>query len=120
MKISRAALATALLSAATLAAGQQAGAVAEEECYGISPAGENDCGAGEGTTCAGSSTVDYQGNAWTLVDEGTCEGIEITLADGRTIHGSLSPQDRDLPPPAEATEGTTLTLPPEDDDDGEG
>ncbi len=74
---------------------------ANEKCYGISLAGQNDCKAGPGTTCAGSSTVDYQGNAWTLVPEGTCENYgaaaepEFQLPDGRT--GSLSELDRDLP-----------------------
>ena len=44
-----------------------------EKCYGVAKAGENDCAAGPGTTCAGTSTIDYQGNAWTLVPKGTCE-----------------------------------------------
>jgi uncharacterized membrane protein len=64
-----------------------------EKCYGVSLAGENDCAAGLGTTCAGTSTVDYQGNAWTLVPAGTCESME--LPEGRT--GSLAELDRDLP-----------------------
>lgn len=70
-----------------------ANAQAQEKCYGVSLAGENDCAAGPGTTCAGTSTVDYQGNAWTLVDAGTC--AEIELPDGRM--GSLEELDRDLP-----------------------
>ncbi len=65
----------------------------KEKCYGVSLAGANDCAAGPGTTCAGTSTVDYQGNAWTLVPAGTCETME--LPDGRM--GSLSALDRDLP-----------------------
>lgn len=64
-----------------------------EKCYGVSLAGENDCAAGPGTTCAGTSTVDYQGNSFTLVPAGTCETME--LPDGRM--GSLEPLDRDLP-----------------------
>lgn len=44
-----------------------------EKCYGIALKGQNDCKAGPGTTCAGTSTVDYQGNAWKYVDAGTCE-----------------------------------------------
>lgn len=64
-----------------------------EKCYGVSLAGENDCAAGEGTTCAGTSTVDYQGNAWTLVPKGTC--VEMALPEGRM--GSLTPLERDLP-----------------------
>ncbi|MEO1199674.1 MAG: DUF2282 domain-containing protein [Pseudomonadota bacterium] len=50
---------------------------AQEKCFGVSLAGQNDCAAGPGTTCAGTSTVDYQGNAWTLVPEGTCETAEL-------------------------------------------
>lgn len=68
-------------------------AQAQEKCFGVSLAGENDCAAGPGTTCAGSSVVDYQGNAWTLVDSGTCETME--LPDGRM--GSLEALERDLP-----------------------
>jgi len=69
-----------------------------EKCFGVSLAGENDCAAGPGTTCAGTSTVDYQGNAWTLVPAGTCEDITITdAADGVERMGSLEELDRDLP-----------------------
>ena len=53
---------------------------AKEKCFGISPAGQNDCAAGPGTSCAGTSVIDYQGNAWTYVDEGTC--VEIERPDG--------------------------------------
>lgn len=69
-----------------------------EKCYGVSLAGENDCAAGPGTTCAGSSTVDYQGNAWTMVPAGTCATIEVpAAADGTARTGSLEPLDRDIP-----------------------
>ncbi|MCG5495501.1 DUF2282 domain-containing protein [Ectothiorhodospira variabilis] len=64
-----------------------------EKCYGVSPAGENDCAAGPGTSCSGTSTQDYQGNAWTLVPAGTCEDIELP----GDRQGSLEPLDRDLP-----------------------
>ena len=73
-------------------------AQAKEKCYGVSMAGKNDCAAGPGTTCAGSSTVDYQGNAWTLVDAGTCTEIELpAMADGTPRMGSLEALERDLP-----------------------
>jgi uncharacterized membrane protein len=52
-----------------------------EKCYGIAKAGKNDCKAGPGTSCAGSSTTDSQGNAWMLVLKGSCEKI---------VGGSLS------------------------------
>ncbi|WP_037310161.1 DUF2282 domain-containing protein [Ruegeria halocynthiae] len=87
------AVAAAVSGAATTATAQ-----AKEKCYGVSLAGQNDCAAGPGTTCAGTSTVDYQGNAWTLVDAGTCADIELPKsADGAARSGSLEPQDRDLP-----------------------
>lgn len=70
-----------------------AAAAENVKCFGVSLAGENDCAAGPGTTCAGTSTVDYQGNAWTLVPKGTC--VSMNLPGGR--HGSLEPLDRDLP-----------------------
>ena len=71
----------------------EAQAQANEKCYGIALAGENDCAAGPGTTCAGTSTVDYQGNAWKFVAAGTCVTME---KDGGRM-GSLEPLDRDLP-----------------------
>ena len=84
------------LSAVSLSA--PASAAENEKCYGVSPAGQNDCAAGPGTTCAGTSTVDYQGNAWTLVPKGTCTGIELPKqADGSDRKGSLEAIERDLP-----------------------
>ncbi len=70
----------------------------KEKCYGVAMAGKNDCAAGPGTTCAGTSTVNYQGNAWSLVDAGTCTQIELpAMADGTPRRGSLTPLSRDLP-----------------------
>jgi uncharacterized membrane protein len=99
MKKSSMILASALLAASTLASVDVASAAGagKDKCYGISPAGENDCAAGPGTTCAGTSTVDYQGNAWTLVPAGTCESITLTTEDGRQVSGSLEELSRDLP-----------------------
>lgn len=65
----------------------------KEKCFGVALAGQNDCAAGAGTTCAGTSKVDYQGNAWKLVPAGTCATME--LPDARM--GSLEALDRDLP-----------------------
>ncbi len=64
----------------------------KDKCYGIALAGENDCAAGPGTSCEGTSTVDFQGNAWTYAPRGSCEFI-------KTPHGmgSLSELDRNLP-----------------------
>ncbi|GKX35037.1 MAG: membrane protein [Rhizobiaceae bacterium MnEN-MB40S] len=80
------------LSGATVVA-TTTGAAAAEKCYGVSLAGDNDCAAGPGTTCAGTSTVDYQGNAWTSVPDGTC----LTMDVPGDRKGSLEPLDRDLP-----------------------
>ncbi len=86
------------VAAAMAAQTTTANAASKEKCYGVSLAGENDCAAGPGTTCAGSSVTDYQGNAWTLVDAGTCTSIELPkTADGSDRKGSLEALDRDLP-----------------------
>lgn len=84
-----AAAAFAALAAPANAADEHSEHDGMEKCYGVALAGENDCAAGPGTTCAGTSTVDYQGNAWTLVPEGTCEEIETPYGNG-----SLDPIDR--------------------------
>lgn len=87
------AVAAALTAATSLPA-----AASNEKCYGVSLAGENDCAAGPGTTCAGTSTVDYQGNAWTLVPAGTCTDMELpAMPDGTAREGSLEELQRDLP-----------------------
>lgn len=84
------------LAAAALTAGVAQAAIAQtntasprpavEKCYGVALAGKNDCAAGPGTTCAGTSVRDYQGNAWKYVPKGTC--TEISTPGG---NGSLTP-----------------------------
>ena len=54
----------------------------KEKCYGVSLKGMDDCAAGPGTTCAATSKVDYQGNAWRLVAKGTCTTINTPLGNG--------------------------------------
>jgi uncharacterized membrane protein len=77
------AIAAALTSAlATVAATNAANAQTKEKCYGVSLKGQNDCAAGPGTTCAGTSKVDYQGNAWKLVDKGSCVTTQTTFGSG--------------------------------------
>ena len=58
--------AAALAAAATLSLSATAAeaAGAKEKCYGVALAGKNDCAAGPGTSCAGTSTADSPGNAW--------------------------------------------------------
>ena len=97
-KLSTAAfVAGAFAMAATGLQSTTASAADQEKCYGISLAGKNDCAAGPGTTCAGTSKIDFQGNAWTLVPKGSCEGLawDKVLPDGRK--GSLAALKRDIP-----------------------
>ena len=92
------AIAGAVAAAVTAQTTTPAAAADGEKCFGVSLAGQNDCAAGPGTTCAGTSAVDYQGNAWKLVDAGTCESTELpATADGAPRMGSLEPLKRDLP-----------------------
>ena len=88
-----ASIATAIAGLSTAAHAQE-----NEKCFGVSLAGANDCAAGVGTTCAGTSTVDYQGNAWTFVPAGTCEDTMIeAMDDNPERSGSLEELTRDLP-----------------------
>lgn len=69
-----------------------------EKCFGVALAGENDCAAGAGTTCAGTSTVDFQGNSWKLVPAGTCLTMELPAQeDGTARMGALEELTRDIP-----------------------
>jgi uncharacterized membrane protein len=70
---SAAALALALGAALTLTTPVAAQEAAKEKCYGVALKGKNDCAAGPGTSCAGTSKVDYQGNAWKYVPKGACD-----------------------------------------------
>ena len=88
------ALAAALAAHATTASAEGE----MEKCFGVAMAGQNDCAAGAGTTCAGTSKVDYQGNSWKLVPAGTCLTMELPkMEDGNARMGSLEMLDRDMP-----------------------
>ena len=85
------AVATAIASVAsaaplTKAEGDAAMAAHKEKCFGVALKGQNDCAAGPGTTCQGTSTVDFQGNSWKFVQGGTC--TSIATPNGK--HGSLT------------------------------
>ena len=67
------ALGAALTVAATPAAAAEEKTAEKEKCYGVAMKGKNDCKAGAGTSCAGTSKMDHQGNAWSMVPKGTCE-----------------------------------------------
>ena len=61
--------------------------VAMEKCFGISLAGKNDCKAGAGTSCAGTSKVNYDAKAFKEVPVGTC----VTTKTPKGM-GSLTPK----------------------------
>ena len=71
----------------TKAEADAAVAAHKEKCYGVALKGQNDCAAGPGTTCQGTSTLDFQGNAWKFVQGGTC----ATIMTPSGSHGSLTP-----------------------------
>src|SRR5580704_17145584 len=86
------AVATAIASFAaaapmTKAEADAATAAGKQKCYGVALKGQNDCAAGPGTTCQGTSTGDFQGNVWKFVLGGTC--TSITVPGGK--HGSMTP-----------------------------
>ena len=87
MKTSTLAATAFALSALAAGAAMAADAGDKEKCYGVSPAGKNDCKAGPGTSCAGTSKMDYQGDAWTLVPKGTCASMKTP----KGTMGSLKP-----------------------------
>lgn len=74
-----ASFAAALTISAAPASAQES---SKEKCFGVSLAGKNDCAAGAGTTCAGTSKVDYQGNAWSYVAKGSCTTIKTPKGMG--------------------------------------
>ena len=95
-KVSAAILASAVTAAMASAAfaapltkaeANAAVAAHKEKCYGVALKGQNDCAAGPGTTCQGTSTIDFQGNSWKFVEGGTCQSIAVP--GGK--HGSLTP-----------------------------
>ena len=76
LKTTAATAATLAIIIASSAASAAAPAGASEKCFGIALAGKNDCKAGPGTSCAGTSRVNYQGDAFKLVKAGTCTRIK--------------------------------------------
>ena len=89
--LSAATLALALGSALSIAALPMNAHAADdmEKCFGVALKGKNDCAAGAGTTCAGTSKLDHQANAWKLVPKGTCE--KTASSPPPTALGHLAP-----------------------------
>ncbi|MCJ8338570.1 MAG: DUF2282 domain-containing protein [Pseudomonadales bacterium] len=46
----------------------------KERCYGVAAAGQNDC-ATANSSCAGTSKVDNQGDAFVAIAKGLCEKL---------------------------------------------
>jgi len=72
----------ALAIAGVAHAGPAAAQPGADKCYGVALAGKNDCAAGAGTSCAGTSTVDYDAHAWKYVAKGTCEAMTTPKGKG--------------------------------------
>jgi uncharacterized membrane protein len=87
VKLSAAVLAGAVV-AAMAALTAPVSAAEMEKCYGVSLKGQNDCAAGA-HSCAGTSTIDYDGQSFKLVPTGTCAKMETPLG-----LGSLTPIQR--------------------------
>jgi uncharacterized membrane protein len=84
------------LVAAVAALAASAASAQEERCYGVARAGEND--GIDGREAAGTSTVDFQGNAWAWVPAGTCLTTPLPVQpDGTPRRGALEPLVRDPP-----------------------
>jgi uncharacterized membrane protein len=84
-----AAAAAALSAVASIATEPATAAGAKEKCYGVAMKGKNDCAAGPGTSCAGTSTTDYQGNAWKYVTKGSCLKMGGAL---KAKEGNMAPK----------------------------
>jgi uncharacterized membrane protein len=93
---SAAIVAGAFSAALALAANATPANAAQLKCFGVAEAGKNDCAAGPGTTCAGTSKVDAQGNAWKYVEANSCEEVTIKV-NGEELKGSDKPLDRNMP-----------------------
>ena len=67
-------LAAAMTVALSTAAVQEANAAEMEKCYGVAKAGMNDCKTAN-SSCAGTSKMDDQKDAFVAVPAGTCAKI---------------------------------------------
>jgi uncharacterized membrane protein len=86
IRVSAAALVLASLATGASAQTQPGAGGAVEKCYGVALAGQNDCKAGAGTTCAGTQKMDYDAAHFKNVPAGSCTSIKTPKGQG-----SLSP-----------------------------
>ncbi|MCI1679572.1 MAG: DUF2282 domain-containing protein [Ewingella americana] len=84
-RIAMSAIALSLISFSAASLAAEATGPNLERCFGVAKAADNDCKAGAGTTCAGTSKIDYQKDAYKMVPQGTCTSIQTP-----TGHGSLT------------------------------
>ena len=74
-----------LASVLALALGQAQAAdakPAQEKCFGVAKAGQNDCSTSTGShSCAGQAKADKAADDWKYVAKGTCEKIGGSLKD---------------------------------------
>jgi len=78
--------ASTILAAGLLAgvSGAYAASPAKQQCFGISKAGQNDCGGVSSMhSCAGQSKMDNDPNDFKLVASGTCEQMGGSLTPGK-------------------------------------
>jgi uncharacterized membrane protein len=80
-------LAAAIALASAASAGPAPAQPGADKCYGVALAGKNDCAAGAGTSCAGTSAVDYDAHAWKYVAKGTCETMMTPKGHGSLTQG---------------------------------
>ena len=93
---SAAIVAGAISAAVAMSASVQPAHAAKMKCFGVAKAGQNDCGTAN-STCAGTSKVDFQGDAWKYVETKSCEEIVIKMDGQPDRMGSDKPLSRDLP-----------------------
>ena len=77
------------IAAAPAASASETAEAAKEKCFGVALKARNDCAAGAGTSCAGTSKKDYQADAWKYVPAGTC--LKIASPTSPTGFGQLAP-----------------------------
>ena len=80
----RSAVAAALAAGVALSAGATAADDKNmEKCWGVSKAGQNDCGSNKTAhSCAGHSKMDYDSNDFKAVKTGTCLQMGGSLTQG--------------------------------------
>jgi len=95
--VTTAALVAGAMSAAIgMSMSVQPAHAAKIKCYGVAKAGKNGCAAGPGTTCAGTSKIDYQSNAWSYENAASCDAIKVMI-NGKEVMGTTEANDSNIP-----------------------